>query len=73
MAKYSDHSTIGGLVLSHRIRMIKQNANIIFIAGKIAFIIGFLTYFFIYYSIYLNLYPIEKQMVMCKNITKHIS
>lgn len=47
MAKYSDHSTIGGQVLSHRIRMIKQNANIIFIAGKIAFVIGFLTYFFI--------------------------
>lgn len=27
MAKYSDHSTIGGQVLAHRIRMIKQNAK----------------------------------------------
>ncbi len=45
MAKYSDHSTIGGQVLAHRIRMIKQNANIIFIAGKIGFAVCFLAYF----------------------------
>ena len=49
MAKYSDHSTIGGQVLAHRIRMIKQNANIIFIAGKIGFAICFLAYFFMNY------------------------
>ena len=52
MAKYSDHSTIGGQVLAHRIRMIKQNANIIFIAGKIGFVLCFFVYFFINYSLY---------------------
>ena len=44
MAKYSDHSTIGGQVLAHRIRMIKQNAAIIFTAGKIGFVIGYIGY-----------------------------
>ena len=52
MAKYSDHSTIGGQVLAHRIRMMKQNANIIFIAGKIGFLLCFVIYFFLNYSIY---------------------
>lgn len=52
MAKYSDHSTIGGQVLAHRIRMIKQNANIIFIAGKIGFALCFFAYFFMNYSLY---------------------
>ena len=44
MAKYSDHSTIGGQVLAHRIRMIRQNANIIFTAGKIGFLVGYVGY-----------------------------
>lgn len=52
MAKYSDHSTIGGQVLAHRIRMLKQNANIILIAGKIGFFVCYLSYTFIKYNIY---------------------
>ena len=50
MAKYSNHSTIGGQVLAHRIRMIKQNANIIWIAGRIGFVVGYLSYLFIKYQ-----------------------
>lgn len=47
MAKYSDHSTIGGQVLTHRIRMIQQNVKIIFLSGKITFIVSYLSYLFI--------------------------
>ena len=47
MAKYSDHSTIGGQVLTHRIRMIQQDVKIIFLSGKITFIISYLGYLFI--------------------------
>lgn len=52
MAKYSDHSTIGGQVLAHRIRMIKQNANIIFNAGKIGFLVGYIATLFVKFNGY---------------------
>lgn len=44
MLKYSDHSTIGGQVLAHRLRMIMQNFSIIIKSGKIALITSYLLY-----------------------------
>lgn len=42
MSKYSDHTTVGGQVLAHRMRMMKQNWHIILIIGKIGFLLSFL-------------------------------
>lgn len=55
MAKYSNHSTIGGQVLTHRIRMIQQNIKIIFLSGRIAFIVSYLGYLFYKISYLRNL------------------
>lgn len=42
MSKYSDHATMGGQVLAHRIRMMKQNWNIIWIIGRVCFLLSFI-------------------------------
>ena len=42
MSKYSDHATMGGQVLAHRVRMMKQNWNIIWIIGRICFLLSFI-------------------------------
>ncbi len=42
MSKYSDHTTVGGQVLAHRVRMMKQNCRIIFLMGYF----GGLAFFF---------------------------
>ena len=42
MNKYSDHATMGGQVLAHRIRMMKQNWNIIWIIGRVCFLLSFI-------------------------------
>lgn len=44
MSKYSDHTTVGGQVLAHRIRMMTQNWSIIWIVGRISFLGSFLFY-----------------------------
>ncbi len=42
MSKYSDHATMGGQVIAHRIRMMKQNWNIIWIIGRVCFLLSFI-------------------------------
>lgn len=42
MSKYSDHTTVGGQVLAHRIRMMQQNWSIIWIIGRISFVFTFI-------------------------------
>lgn len=47
MSKYSDHTTVGGQVLAHRVRMMKQNGRIIFLVGYfggLAFFFGSMLY-----------------------------
>lgn len=44
MSKYSDHTTVGGQVIAHRLRMMKQNWNVIWLVGRISFLISFLFY-----------------------------
>ena len=47
MSKYSDHTTVGGQVLAHRIRMMSQNWNIIWIVGRVGFLLSFVFYLMI--------------------------
>lgn len=42
MISYSDHTTMGGQVIAHRLRMMAQNWNIIWIVGRISFLLSFL-------------------------------
>lgn len=44
MSKYSDHTTVGGQVIAHRLRMMKQNWNVIWLVGRISFLLSFLFY-----------------------------
>ncbi|MDR1235370.1 MAG: type IV secretion system DNA-binding domain-containing protein [Holosporaceae bacterium] len=44
MSKYSDHTTVGGQVLAHRVRMMKQNWNIVRIIGRAGFLLSFVCY-----------------------------
>jgi hypothetical protein len=47
MSRYSDHTTVGGQVIAHRFRMMKQNWRIIFMVGYfggLAFFFGSMLY-----------------------------
>jgi type IV secretory pathway TraG/TraD family ATPase VirD4 len=44
VSRYSDHSTIGGQVLAHRVRMMMQNWNVIWLVGRLSFLGSFLFY-----------------------------
>jgi len=44
MSKYSDHTTIGGQVLAHRVRMMRQNWNVIWIVGRVSCLLSFIFY-----------------------------
>jgi type IV conjugative transfer system coupling protein TraD len=41
MSRYSDHSTVGGQVLAHRVRMMRQNWSIVWIIGRASFLLSF--------------------------------
>lgn len=51
MSKYSDHTTVGGQVLAHRIRMMRQNWNVIWIVGKVSFLLSFVFHIIIRWKI----------------------
>lgn len=51
MSKYSDHTTVGGQVLAHRIRMMKQNWHVIWIIGRVSFLLSFFFYVMFNYKI----------------------
>ena len=44
MSKYSDHTTVGGQVIAHRLRMMKQNWNVIWLVGRISFLLSLVFY-----------------------------
>lgn len=44
MSKYSDHTTVGGQVLAHRVRMMRQNWSVIWIVGRVSFLLSFVFY-----------------------------
>jgi type IV conjugative transfer system coupling protein TraD len=44
MSRYSDHTTVGGQVLAHRFRMMKQNWRVILTIGKFSWLLFFLGY-----------------------------
>jgi hypothetical protein len=52
MSKYSDHTTVGGQVLAHRIRMMRQNWNVIWIVGRVSFLLSFVFYIMFKYKIH---------------------
>lgn len=52
MSKYSDHTTMGGQVISHRFRMMAQNWNIVWIIGRVSFLFSFFFYIMIKWTIY---------------------
>jgi hypothetical protein len=43
MSRYSDHTTVGGQVLAHRVRMMRQNWNVIWIIGRVSFLLSFVS------------------------------
>lgn len=44
MSRYSDHTTVGGQVLAHRVRMMRQNWYVIWLVGRMGFLLGFVFY-----------------------------
>lgn len=44
MSKYSDNATVGGQVLAHRVRMMRQIWNIVWLVGRCNFVLMFFGY-----------------------------
>jgi type IV secretory pathway TraG/TraD family ATPase VirD4 len=44
VSRYSDHSTVGGQVMAHRMRMMMQNWNVIWLVGRLSFLGTFFSY-----------------------------
>lgn len=51
MSRYSDHTTMGGQVIAHRLRMMAQNWNIIWIVGRVSFLFSFFFHLMIKWTI----------------------
>ena len=51
MSKYSDNATIGGQVLAHRVRMMRQIGGTIYFIGKCSFLMSFFGYLFFRWKI----------------------
>ena len=52
MSRYSDDMTVGGQVIAHRVRMMRQNWGVIWIVARVSFLLSFLGYIMCKYTIH---------------------